>query len=168
MKFFYDKAPENKDLKEWFSWRYTAVTDAQQQKLGQKLVDEIVMRGKFLTALSMDHPPVKMEDGTVGFASDTRISSYTLKAENDEKYLALFTDRKEYDLWDVSKSPGATAVVVDFDDAVRLMNTFDLAGIVINAFSDDFAQPAENIRQWAELKARTLEKAQQEEEKNDD
>lgn len=155
------KTPENPKLKEWFSWRYTAVTDHQMRDLTNKLADEIVMRAQFLTCLNFDKVPVRKEDGTVELEPGTKISAYTLRSDNNENFLPLFTDQEELNKWETAKQEGVTQVVVSYDDAMQFLHTFHLFGFVINPFSDNYAQTTRTADAWYQAKLTALKMAQQ-------
>lgn len=166
MIFFAKKTPENPKLKEWFSWRYTAVTEHQMKDLTNKLADEIVMRAQFLTCLNLDKPPVRAENGNVELLPGTKISVYSLRSDNDERFLPLFTDKEELDKWPTAGLKDVTQVIVGYDDAVRLLHTFKLFGFVINPFSDNYAQTTRTADAWYEAKVMALKMA--EKKKNED
>ncbi len=160
MVFYAKEKPVNPKLKEWFSWRATAVTDHQIRDLTNKLADEIVMRGRFLTCLHLDKQPVRVENGQAQLEPGTKISAYTLKSDNGEHFLPLFTDAEEFAKWQTAKDPEATDVVIGFDDTVRLLHTFKLFGFVVNPFSDNYAQTTRTADAWEEAKVTALKMAQ--------
>ena len=55
--------PHNEQLKEFFTWRQTAVLDHQKVDLLNKIGNEIVLKGRFVGCVQLSEKPVQQEDG---------------------------------------------------------------------------------------------------------
>ena len=159
MIFNTDTDPDNSQLKEYFTWRETAVTKHQQVNLINKLANEIVLKGKFLACCSLSEKPEKTEDGKFAFPKGTKISYFTVTAKNGQKFLPVFTDGEELAKWKMPEGADHTVMLVTFDDFVPILRSADaISGVIINPFSDNFPMPRKLIADWMAKKITLIRK----------
>ena len=162
MVFEPETFPENAQLKEWFSWRATAVTEHQQTELINKLGDEIVMRAHFLAYIKLSRPAVRLPDGRARIEAGTQMTYYTLTSKEQQVFYPVFTDVHEMEAWTQVKENDPMTVVVSFDDFAPILHTNPgMSGIVINPFSDSFPLLKSTIMAWTEQKKKIIEDAKE-------
>ena len=154
------KIPENKEVKEYLSWRATCVTEAQTKNLVNKLADAICVKSNFVTYVGMSQKPQKVEDGKAYFTPDTKVVYFTLTATEGHEYLPLFTDEAELLKWQQATEKKPFKMLMTFDDLgpVFVTNT-KFSGVVINPMSDNFIMPRGLIASWMTRKRAVLDAA---------
>lgn len=148
-----DIDPENSQLKEYFTWRDTAVTKHQQVNLINKIAHEIVMKGKFLAYCTVSEKPEKTEDGKFAFPKGTKISYFSITSKQGQKFLPVFTDREQLAKWKDPENRDKTLMLLTFDDFVPILRSASsLQGIIINPMSDNFPLPRKLVADWMNRK----------------
>ncbi len=101
------------------------------------LFEEIVMKARFLSIISLSKQPERKEDGTAIFRKDTTIKIPMITNQGGKNFYPVFTDYEELAKWEQMGKPDT--LVLDFDDYTALVMENDKAGgIVINPFGDNF------------------------------
>lgn len=163
-----NKLPDNAQLKEYFSWRDTAVTDVQQRNLIIKISGEILMKGQFLAYMNLDPKPERTPDGPSRIKKGTKVTYFTLTANDKRVFCPVFTDIKEISAWKEASGEERELVLLTFDDLTIIAKSNpEFSGVVINPFTDNFPLPSHTIAEWADLKARYIrdQQAQKEQQK---
>ena len=160
MQFNPTKIPENKEVKEYLSWRATCVTEAQTKNLVNKLADAICVKSNFVTYVGMSQKPQKVEDGKAFFSSDTKVVYFTLTDKEGREFLPLFTDEEELLKWTQATEKKPFRMLMNFDDLgpILITNT-KFTGVVINPMSDNFIMPRDLIARWMTRKRIVLDQA---------
>lgn len=115
-----------------------------QQDLHEKIAEEIAMNAYLLAMVNMDEDKIeKKDDNTVVFKKDAQISFVMLKDQNENDYLAVYTDWDEIGKNEEFKNIKVNTFILSFDDMVAITN--GKAGIVINPFSDNYVISNENV-----------------------
>lgn len=161
--------PENAQLKEYFSWRDTAVTEVQQRNLIIKISGEILLKGRFLAYLNLDPKPERVPDGPSHIKKGTKVTYFTLTANDKRVFYPVFTDYKEISAWKEASNEERSLVVLTFDDLNMIAKSNpEFSGVVINPFTDNFPLPSHTIFEWARLKADYIKDQQAKQQKGTD
>ncbi len=161
--------PSDPQLKEWFSWRSTAVTEHQQKELINKFGNEIVLHAKFLACLNFSEKPEKAEDGRALVKKGTKVTYYTLTAKDGKKYYPVFTDREELARWESVKGSDPMTALVTFDDFRPILAANpEMSGVVVNPFTDNFIMLRPVVDNWSRMKDELIRKAKAEAGHNND
>lgn len=153
MVFRSDIDPDNSKLKEYFTWRATAVLDHQKVSLINKIANEIVMKGRFISCCSFSSPPQKTEDGKMVIPKGTQIIWFTVVSGKGERFLPVFTDKAEMEKWKPDTDLEKHVMILTFDDFIPVLKSSPaLHGVVINPVSDNFPLPRRLIADWMKKK----------------
>ena len=160
MQFNPKQIPENKELKEYLSWRATCVTEAQRKNLVNKLGDQICMKTSFVTFIGMSEKHQKIEDGKAYFPSGTKIVYFTLTDKEGREFLPLFTGEEELLKWKQAAEKNPMKCLMTFDDLGPVFVTnAKFTGAVINPMSDNFIMPRDLIAGWMAKKRNVMQQA---------
>lgn len=122
------------------------------------VLDEVVMRTKFVSPMQLSKKPELKEDGTAVFTEDTLMRMPMVTSEEGKSYYVMFTGKDEYSQWENMK--GLDTILLAFDDFVALMEkNQEAAGVVLNPFSDNLIitrTNMENLRTQKELRTKGI------------
>ncbi len=160
MQFNPKTIPDNKEVKEYLSWRATCVTDAQSKNLVNKLADSICVKSNFAVYVGMSQKPQKVEDGKAFFSADTKVVYFSLTDKEGHEYLPLFTSEEELLKWTQATEKKPFRMLMTFDDLGPVMITHTrFSGAVINPMSDNFIMSRDLIARWMTRKRIMLDAA---------
>lgn len=112
----------------------------EQVELLNRLINELVMNAMFIAPVQF---PNGYESGDVTFS--------LLRSPDDVGFFPLFTNSEELAKWHGMEN--AQTVQLPFDSYADMLNARDgFGGIVVNAFSDNFAVDKKLVREWYEQK----------------
>lgn len=113
--------------------------DLKENKTNEVLnmvLDEVVMRTKFISPMQLSRKPELKEDGTAIFTEDTLMRMPMVTSEEGKNYYVMFTGKDEYEQWENMKN--IDTILLAFDDFAALMEkNQEAAGVVLNPFSDN-------------------------------
>lgn len=153
---------EEKGKKEHDNFRLKILLkDLKENKTNEVLnmvLDEVVMRTKFISPMQLSNKPELLEDGTAIFKEDTLMRMPMLTSDDGKYYYAMFTGKDEYAQWENMKN--LDTIQLTFDDFVALLEKNEEAvGAVLNPFSDNLIisrANMENLKTQKELRTKGI------------
>ena len=154
MQFNTKMSPENPKLKEYFSWKKTAVTESQIKNMINHIADELCMRAMLLCYTSPVDPAKNDEKG------GQPVTFFSVTNNKGERYLPVFTDEKELLTWrEPLEKENPVKTLIGFDDFLPfLQHMKGFNGFVINPTTDNFLIPAPLVAMWTKQKMELVEK----------
>lgn len=135
--------------------------DLKENKTNEVLnmvLDEVVMRTKFISPMQLSKRPELKEDGTAVFTEDTLMRMPMVTSEEGKNYYVMFTGKDEYSQWENMKN--LDTILLAFDDFAMLMEKNEAAaGVVLNPFSDNLIitrANMEHLRTQKELRTKGI------------
>jgi len=169
MVFNTDVNPDNAKLKDYFTWRETAVTEHQKVNLINKLAGEIVLKGKFLAYCNLSAAPERREDGKLAFPKGTKLTYFTLTTKSGQQVFPVFTDKEEIAKWKDAADREKVTMLVTFDDFVPILKSNNsIAGIVINPMSDNFPLSRKIVADWMTKKIQIVKNIMEQRKKKEE
>lgn len=144
---------ENNIMRELFEKRKNVDTndkDAVNAVMGE-IADELVMRSRFLSVVSLSKPPIEDEKGNAALDKGTNINFALLDNGSGARFFPIFTDSEELAKWD--SPPSQTTIQLGFDNYASMVEgNGSCEGIVVNPFSDNLLLNKSIVIKWYEKK----------------